>query len=314
MSGKDIVRRYSTNKKDIKKRNWVVMPKSQDEDDFLVINNLLVNTCEFNKYKNSMEDMTLLYEKGQIARINRKMKDGIMEKTTVFGLPVKYLLNPKRTDGRCHGCVLAMATCVDNFTWAYANLTNRAIYYLNQTHDVLGDYILNHLYYESRNYNEVKPVFNHSYMIIEGKELIKQDIVDPKCTNFKVDENEKYVIDPRYDSIMKLDYYNKIMQPEYFTTYEKSEFENTKIWEIVKNQSKLESYEYDFEDFAEMYRQLIKPDNKGLENQICKMLHIDITCLQPYDHRIDVFYNRAYRIFEPYIKSINQESEVIQKL
>ena len=313
MSGKDIVRRYSQNKKDPKRRNWVTMPKGQDEDNFLLINNILVNSNDFNKYKDSMEDMNELGKKKRIAYINYNMKNNLMDKTTLFGETVRSLINPQITDGRCHGCVLAMATCVDNFTWVYGNLTNRAIYFLDKSKDKINDYLLNTLYKESRTYDDIEPVFNHSYMIIEGKELIKQDLIHPNCSYFKVDENAKYVIDPRYDSIMKLDYYNKIMQPQYFTTYDKSEFEDTKIWDIVKKQSSIKPYDYEFEDFMELYDQTQNPSNKGLEKQICDMLLVDVSCMRPYSLRVSTFDYSACAIYEQKANTANQESAVIQK-
>jgi len=279
--GADIVKRYQYNKKYIKRNNWVVLPKETEEDKFLSINNILINHNDLIKSKYFNDELIKLKNTNKIATINFDMQNHKLSKNVVFGIPVQELVNPINSTARCHGCVLALGMCIDNFTWVYGNLTNRAMHIVYTSAKICEESILEDYLKEARNYNEVTPVFNHSYMTIKGEELLKQDIVNPHSfeQGFRVNPDNEYVIDPRYNAIYKLEDYNKIMQPEYFETISKSQLEQTAIWSTLKKQSKIIPCEYNSENLKELFFLVSdNPDNK-IEEFLSRVIATDISCM-----------------------------------
>jgi len=308
------IRKY--NKKD-KKRKWVIEPRKQQEDNFFISHNLLIKSSEYEKSKSYREEIISLIKRNEVASINFNLKNGIMDKKKLYDIRVRTLLNPEYTNGRCHGCVFAMGLCVDNFTWVYGNINTIAMGNLNYYEINQNEYVLAEFYKESRNYNEVKPVYNHSFMIIDGSELLAQDIVCPMdlMQGFKIDTKSKYVIDPRFDWIMKQEIYDKILQPEYFETYKKSEFEKTKIWQIMEQQS-CKPNKYDYEEFRVLYKQIQEATGCGVERLICEMLLADVHNLAPYkNNNLDYFLCKIEDddFSEDNTKSIIQDNRVLQK-
>jgi len=308
ISGNSIVKRYRYNKNDNKKKDWAILPKETEEDKFLAINNILINHNDLMKSQFFDDDLMKLRNSNQIAEINFNMQNRKLDKNTVFGIPVRELINPKNANGRCHGCVLALSMCIDNFTWVYGNLTNKAMSIIENSAKRGDEDILSAFFKETRNYDEVTPVFNHSYMIIKGKELLEQDIVNPQSfeLGFEVDTGKEYVIDPRYNSILKLEDYNRIMQPEYFKTITNSQLKKTECWSTLYNQRQILPYDYNLKNFIDFYLPSYKiPDNDN-EKFLSSVISTDISCMMITNQKLSQI---VYEFKNYFLTQINDEIE-----
>lgn len=260
-------KRMTLTKKDF--TNYKIANQMEGQTEYY--NNILINVRDM-EYLNILKKLRQKeYKKGKIGTLNTCFDNNALQKTHIFGTPIDKFIKSdleSTSRGRCHQIVFGLSLVLDNFNWVYANLKSLAlnsVFLANKRSDFDS---MNWMYQISRDYDSVEPVWNHSYLEVEGEEILKKNIVSNKSISdgFKVDENKTYVVDYQFNEIMEKSLYEKIYQSEHFQKFSCDEVKQIPVWQLARSQSTLKAPEnYSKYEYEQIYKKATKSANKSGE-------------------------------------------------
>lgn len=184
-----------------------------------------------------------------------------------LGFPIKELLKSSYSDGYCHACAVALSLYFKDFEIVTCNLVN----YLN--------------HYNQKASNKIDE-FEHTFLVIKI-------------------ENKEIVIDTTFGMITDKDTYKYIFNPNKVKCIDAKDLKNTEIYQYIKQRKdikgpsykselkedeKYKEYEKSLNEYMNMCKKYVNPDNEHLQDFINRCLFQTSNTACFYNWRTDYFF------------------------
>lgn len=237
-----------------KKLNLPHYLKYNNLEDFEIINNILVDRDSI-KIGTRFKQFSNNPPKALRTKVSKTFKNYALKNISYLGINGLDLFKEEMRHNRCHGTTLLFSLCLNNFEWIFGNLKAVGASSLIEAALKDNDALLTTNLAETKDYNRIYPTFNHSFLKIQGYDLIASGIIDDETlkNKFIFNPNENYIVDPTFNIIMTEENYNKFMQPEYFLSLNQDDLNANPLYKLVKTQSKSNNFGY--EDYVKLFTQ-----------------------------------------------------------
>lgn len=197
-----------------------------------------------------------------------------LPKVNMYGMALPELFDSKISANRCHQTAVAMSLAIPNCQIVFANLKKRSAYYYNLAVEQNDIAQIETSLKEARLAGFNEPMFNHSYIIILGSEILQSGIkFETPFGEYKIDKDAEYVIDPQLCEITDALTYGIINHPSVILSF--SHFEQSPIWEKLNEQKEKCGKDYKMSDFTSLMNIVYNTGGSEFNNYLSSILCLD---------------------------------------